>query len=106
MPNPKPKKREMFDPSSYARSFAPLSLDTLAGICRASLNDSARVAAANSILDRAYGKATQSTELNADIQITIRTLLDPNTAQLVDVTPNERALPGSACNATDADKRK
>lgn len=56
----------------------------------------ARVSAAGILLDRGWGKAEQSHELNADIQITIRQILDvtplpssDNQKPLIDVTPSE-----------------
>ena len=46
-----------------ARARTTLAIDTLAEVCERSDNDSARVAAANSLLDRAWGRPTQGLEL-------------------------------------------
>ncbi|AWN47169.1 hypothetical protein DK419_13285 [Methylobacterium terrae] len=43
-----------------ARDYTDLAIRTLAEVAAKSENDSARVAAANHILDRGYGKATQA----------------------------------------------
>lgn len=81
--------RTLEDIRSLARSFSPTAVRTLAGIMRQKKAPPlARIAACNSILDRAYGKAEQSHELNADIQITIRKLFDGD-AQLVEVNPKQ-----------------
>lgn len=42
-----------------ARALTTLALDTLKQVCETSDNDSARVTAANAILDRAWGKPVQ-----------------------------------------------
>jgi hypothetical protein len=65
------------DIRSLARSHTNLAIKVLAGIAKDGTNEGARVAAAVALLDRGWGKAEQGHELNADIQITIRTLLDP-----------------------------
>lgn len=46
-----------------ALPHAALALSTLARICKKGDTDSSRVSAANSLLDRAYGKPTQSHRL-------------------------------------------
>lgn len=48
--------------SDLARKHTSTALQALVDIAKKSESDSARVAAANSILDRAYGKAKQSHE--------------------------------------------
>ena len=89
-----------FDVRSYARSFDKSAIQCLAGVMRsAAAPAAARVAAANSLLDRGHGKPDQSHDFNADIQITIRRLLDApeQLAQLVDVTPhNASSMPAIA----------
>lgn len=79
---------------SLSRSFAPMTVRQLAGIVQNGTNDGARVAAANVILDRAYGKAEQTTETNIELQITIRKLFDAEIPKIVDATPN--ATPAKA----------
>lgn len=49
--NPAPLKQ-------LAREYTEEALNTLLGVMRASDSDAAKVAAANSVLDRGYGKAT------------------------------------------------
>lgn len=46
-----------------ALPYAQLALKTLAEVCRRGDTDSARVAAANALLDRGYGKPVQSHKL-------------------------------------------
>lgn len=48
--------------SDLAKALAPQALKTLAEVMKSGASDAARVAAANSILDRAYGKPVQSVE--------------------------------------------
>ncbi|WP_105436402.1 hypothetical protein [Neorhizobium tomejilense] len=48
--------------SDLARAHTAVALKTLVDIAKKGESESARVAAANSLLDRAYGKATQSHE--------------------------------------------
>jgi hypothetical protein len=45
-----------------ARRLSPKALATLARICESGKSDAARVAAANAILDRAFGKPSQALE--------------------------------------------
>ena len=61
---------------------------TLTGICGSKAAPAAaRVSAASALLDRGWGKAEQRHELNADIQITIRTLGSDDEPTVIDVTP-------------------
>jgi hypothetical protein len=66
------------DLRSLARSHTELSVQTLAGIARNSTSDQARVAAAQALLDRGWGKAIQphAGEEGGDIRITIREIID------------------------------
>jgi len=52
--------------SELAKDYAPDALRVLSEIMRASESDSARVAAANSLLDRGYGKPAQAMTLSGD----------------------------------------
>ena len=52
--------------SDLAKQYAPDALRTLSEIMRTSESDSARVAAANSLLDRGYGKPAQAMTLSGD----------------------------------------
>lgn len=81
---------------SLARSHTVLAIQTLAGIARSSLNDPARVAAANSLLDRGWGRpATTHTGPDGEgaIRVVIRHIVEgkavgePNASTLIDVTP-------------------
>ena len=51
------------DIKELARRYTPQALDTLASIMKASESDAARVAAANALLDRGYGKPRQDGDL-------------------------------------------
>jgi hypothetical protein len=60
-PGGRPKViREVID---LAREHTTLAIETLAKICKSADKDSARVAAANALLDRAWGRAPQTIEL-------------------------------------------
>jgi hypothetical protein len=52
--------------SELAKQYAPDALRVLSEIMRGSESDSARVAAANSLLDRGYGKPAQAMTLSGD----------------------------------------
>lgn len=47
--------------ADLAKAYAPEALETLAQVMRTGESESARVTAANSILDRGYGKPVQAT---------------------------------------------
>ena len=47
--------------TELAKAYAPEALETLAKVMREGESDAARVSAANSILDRGYGKPVQAT---------------------------------------------
>ncbi len=59
---PKATKDQKATLADQARVHSKLALDTLAKIAKDGQSESARVMASNSILDRAYGKPTQSHE--------------------------------------------
>lgn len=59
---PRATKEQRETLADQARVHARLALDTLAKIAKAGQSEAARVAAANHLLDRAYGKPTQSHE--------------------------------------------
>ncbi len=48
--------------SDQARALAPEALEALAGVMRSGTSESAVVSAANSILDRGYGRPIQAVE--------------------------------------------
>ena len=54
-----------------AQQFTDAALNVLASIMRESESDAARVAAANSILDRGHGKPRQSVEVDAEVKTAI-----------------------------------
>lgn len=49
--------------SELAQKYAPEAIETLVQIMRVSESDPAKIAAANSLLDRGYGKPGQSLEI-------------------------------------------
>lgn len=69
--------------TELAQSYSDVALNTLATICQKSDSDAARVSAANSLLDRGYGRPAQSLEHTGagggPIQIARveRTIVDP-----------------------------
>lgn len=75
------------DIRSLARSHTDHAIRVLAGIMREkSAPAAARVSAAQVLLDRGWGKAQQDVQVNGDIKITIRKMLEDD-GELIDVTP-------------------
>jgi hypothetical protein len=56
--------------AAEARKYGPLALRTIADICRKGENQTVRLAAANSLLDRGFGKPAQSVELAGELTMT------------------------------------
>lgn len=56
------------DIKAAAQQYTDDALQTLAQIMKAGESEAARVAAANSILDRGYGKPKQSLDVDADVK--------------------------------------
>jgi hypothetical protein len=50
-----------------AREYTPEALETLRSICKSAASESARVAAASAILDRAYGKPAATVHAVGDV---------------------------------------
>ena len=69
------------DIRAAAQEYTDQALNVLVQIATAGESEAARVAAANSILDRAHGKPRQSVEVEADVTATVRkierTIVDP-----------------------------
>lgn len=69
------------DIRAAAQEYTGQALNVLVQIATAGESEAARVAAANSILDRAHGKPRQSVEVEADVTATVRkierTIVDP-----------------------------
>jgi hypothetical protein len=59
--------REIQNLAAAARKFAPMALRTIAKLCRESETETVRLAAANSLLDRGYGKPAQSIDLAGEL---------------------------------------
>lgn len=57
------RKVEVVSLADKAKEHADVALATLAEICAAGTTDSARVAAANALLDRGFGRPPQGVEL-------------------------------------------
>jgi hypothetical protein len=68
------------DIRSLARSYTDLAISTLAGIAQNGEQESARVAAANSLLDRGWGKAPQ--ELKVAVSKAAKDLNDDELAAI------------------------
>ena len=60
------------DIRAAAQEYTDQALSVLVQIATAGESEAARVAAANSILDRAHGKPRQSVEVEADVTATVR----------------------------------
>ncbi len=69
------------DIKAAAQAYTEDALATLAQIMKAGESEAARVAAANSILDRGFGKPRQSVDLDAQVKA------DFSTIELVGVSP-------------------
>lgn len=57
------------DIKALAQKHTPAALKTLVDVMGKSESDAARVAAANSLLDRAYGRPAQAVELSGSVGI-------------------------------------
>jgi hypothetical protein len=53
-----------------ARAYTAEAIETLAQIMRTAASDTARLSAANALLDRAYGKSTQTIDTPAPKDVT------------------------------------
>src|SRR4051794_32130030 len=83
-----------------ARLHTETALATLVAICESGENESARVAAANAILDRGWGKA--AVPIDADdgpVEITFK-IGDRELRPPKDITPAQEALPAPRPDAT------
>ena len=59
------------DIKALALDYAPQALETLAQIALGGESEAARVSAANSLLDRAYGKPKQAVDVEANVKATV-----------------------------------
>jgi hypothetical protein len=64
---PRGRTREIERCAAELKKYSPLAIKTLVEICRKGETHAVRLAAANSILDRAYGKPQQSVELTGEV---------------------------------------
>ena len=64
------------DIRSLARAHTELGIQTLAGIARNSTSDAARVSAASALLDRGWGKAQQDGNVQGEVRVVLRKMLD------------------------------
>jgi|SRR6516164_535610 len=69
-PNPGGRPKIVADVRDLARQHTRTALETLVEICRHGKTESARVAAANSLLDRGWGKPPASLECASPSQST------------------------------------
>lgn len=65
------RNRATQEVQELAREHGPDVLSELARLAKEAESESARVAACNAILDRAYGKAPQAIEHGGSVQVTI-----------------------------------
>lgn len=68
----KPKRKIPIEVQSLARSHTEMAVKVLAGIALSGDKESARVAAAEALLDRGWGKARQNATLSGELEVTIR----------------------------------
>ena len=77
----KARKVEVVSLADKAKRHADVALATLVEICTAGSTDSARVAAANALLDRGFGKPKQDVEMNGALGVGVtlvtRRIVDP-----------------------------
>jgi hypothetical protein len=57
--DPEGKPKELWEIRLEARKLSKIALEALATVCREGKSEAARVAAANAILDRGFGKSNQ-----------------------------------------------
>ena len=80
------------DVRELAKAATPLAIKALVDILRdPDAKDSSIIAAANSLLDRAHGKAHQSASISAHMQLTVVCAIHHTPNSLIDVTPNSQA---------------
>lgn len=82
------------DIRSLARSHAPEAIATLAGIMRACVDfPMARIAAANSLLDRGFGKPKTDADGAEHLNITIRKILEGGAITIVtEAAPSSQVI--------------
>ena len=70
--------RALTDIRSLARQHTTLAVNTLAGVCRKSESDAARVSAAIALLDRGWGRAptTITGADGGDVRVVVRHILE------------------------------
>lgn len=79
--NPGGRKRTDQDLQALIRSYCPAAIQALADIVRTGTNERARVMAANSLLDRGYGKPVQTIKGEGEggkIVVQVLTLTEPD----------------------------
>jgi hypothetical protein len=84
---PRNQTRALANLAFEARKHSMLALKTIVEICKNGETQSLRLAAANSLLDRGYGRPTQSVDVTSDIPVTQFNLFD---LLGVDVDPVEQ----------------
>jgi hypothetical protein len=80
-------RNETMSLAEAARSHAPVALETLVDICRNGESESARVSAANALLDRGYGRPKDRVELTGKdgAAVAVRTELPEDQASAYEV---------------------
>lgn len=75
---PRPPKTDLRD---LARRYTRLAVDTLAEVARTSDKEAARVAAANALLERGWGRTGQATAVAGPVRIEVITGIDRDAGQ-------------------------
>jgi Family of unknown function (DUF5681) len=99
-PNGRPRSqtRAIANLAFEARKHSVLALKTLVDICKKGETESSRMAAANAILDRGFGRPTQSIDLSADNPVVQFNLFS-------DFDPLEQGLLRDALKSIEAEQR-
>lgn len=81
--NPKGRPKSVAAVRELAREHTETAIDTLVNICMHGQNESARVAAANSLLDRGHGRPAQQLDVEVKRTVSVEELSDDALARVV-----------------------
>jgi len=93
------EKLKVFNLGAEARKFADVALETLVAVCKGEIKQVTpryRVAAANALLDRGFGRPSQQ----VDLVLLSKRLTELSHDELVEL--NSRLTPSAAIGAADA----
>lgn len=85
--NPGGRQKGVAEVQALAREYTKDAVNALVSICKGAKNPpAARVSAASALLDRGYGKPSQTTKLEGDVTLTLAALVEQSMKGEVDKT--------------------